>query len=68
MCNIWTHEHTFVWTGDSTSNAEPPSDLVCVCRALTMKQARELALKALYDAEERRQKQREQEAKYWMDE
>ncbi len=34
---------------------------------LSLKQAQELALKALVSAEERRQREREAEAKYWAD-
>jgi hypothetical protein len=36
-------------------------------RKLSLKQAQDLALKALASAEERRQQEREAEAKYWAD-
>lgn len=36
-------------------------------RKLSLKQAQDLALKALTSAEERRQREREAEAKYWAD-
>lgn len=67
MCNQWTNEHTFIWCGNTTTDARALDNLLCVCKKLTMKQANELALKALYDAESRRQKEREQEAKWYMD-
>jgi hypothetical protein len=66
MCNIWSAEHVFMWTG-STINAKPHDDAPCQCNLLTWKEARELALKALYNAEQRRQAEREQEAKYWLE-
>jgi hypothetical protein len=66
MCNIWTGEHTFMCSGSSTVST-PSDDAACQCNLLTWGQARELALKAMYDAETRRQKEREQEAKWWSD-
>jgi hypothetical protein len=67
MCNTWTSEHVFMWTGGSTTNAKPPDDTPCQCNLLTWKEASELALKALHDAEKRRQEEREKEAEWWRD-
>lgn len=66
MCNPWTGEHVFTWTG-STTNTKPMDDAPCQCNLLTWKEARELAIKALYDAEKRQQEEREKEARWWSD-
>lgn len=71
MCNHWTNEHAFFYTGNTTnvtSATSPPfASQRCRCGRLTWGEAKALALQALYDAKERRQKEREAEAEYWKD-
>jgi hypothetical protein len=67
MCNPWTGEHVFFWSGSSTLTTTPPDDAHCKCNLLTWGEARELAHKALLDAEARRQQEREAEAEWWAD-
>jgi hypothetical protein len=33
MCNLWTGEHIFIWTGNSSTDARIPDRLVCRCGA-----------------------------------
>lgn len=52
---------------EAWSLPKPLSNSQTSQRKLTLKQARDLAVKSLLDAERRRQLERDQEAKYWSD-